>query len=163
LCEFFEELFNEFMVSEREIYLEKEKKDKGNGYYTRELISKLGKLGIEVPRTRNGKFRPYILGEKYQRHSEDFEEFLISLITNGYSKTQISRTLRKLDLPYRDDEIEKIKNDLKEKAEDFKNRQLKEDWFCMIIDGYHCQIKDKQVKDAVIYILLLISLEGKKR
>ena len=44
----------------------------------------------------------------------------------------------------------------------FKNRQLKEDWFCMIIDGYHCQIKDKQVKDAVIYIVLLISLEGKK-
>jgi len=32
----------------------------------------------------------------------------------------------------------------------------------MIIDGYHCQIKDKQVKDAVIYIVLLISLEGKK-
>jgi Transposase and inactivated derivatives len=108
------------MVSEREIYLEKEKKDKGNGYYTRDLISKLGKLGIEVPRTRNGKFRPYILGEKYQRHSEDFEEFLISLITNGYSKTQIFRTLRKLDLPYRDDEIEKIKNELKEKAEHLK-------------------------------------------
>jgi putative transposase len=118
LCEFFEELFNEFMVSEREIYLEKEQKDKGNGYYTRDLISKLGKLGIEVP--RNGKFRPYILGEKYQRYSEDFEEFLISLITNGYSKTQIFRTLRKLDLPYRDDEIEKIKNDLKEKAEHLK-------------------------------------------
>jgi hypothetical protein len=32
----------------------------------------------------------------------------------------------------------------------------------MIIDGYHCQIKDKQVKDGVIYIVLLISLEGKK-
>jgi len=32
----------------------------------------------------------------------------------------------------------------------------------MIIDGYHCQIKDKQVKDAVIYIVLLITLEGKK-
>jgi cbb3-type cytochrome oxidase cytochrome c subunit len=41
-------------------------------------------------------------------------------ITNGYSKTQIFRRLRKLDLPYRDDEIEKIKNDLKEKAEHLK-------------------------------------------
>jgi transposase-like protein len=120
LCEFFKELFNEFMVSEREIYLEKEEKDKGNGYYTRDLISKLGKLGIELPRTRDGKFRPYILGGKYQRHSEDFEEFLISLITNGYSKTQIFRTLRKLDLPYSQDEIEKIKNELKEKAEHLK-------------------------------------------
>jgi len=78
LCEFFVGLFNEFMVSEREIYLEREPSDKGNGYYSRELISNSGKLGIEVPRTRNGKFRPYFLGEKYKRHSEDFEEFLIS-------------------------------------------------------------------------------------
>ena len=91
LCEFFKGLFNEFMVSEREIYLEREPSDKGNGYYSRELISNSGELGIEVPRTRNGKFRPHFHGEKYKRHSEDFEEFLISLITNGYSKNQISR------------------------------------------------------------------------
>ena len=39
LCRFFEELFNEFMVGEREIYLEKEEKDKGNG--NRELIFKI--------------------------------------------------------------------------------------------------------------------------
>ena len=98
LCRFFEELFNEFMVREREIYLEKEKEDKGKGYYHRNLISRFGKLGLEVPRTRNGKFRPYLLGEKYKRSSEDFEEFLISLISNGYSKNQIQRTLKKLEL-----------------------------------------------------------------
>lgn len=45
---FFEELFNEFMVGEREIYLEKEGKDKGNG--NRELISRFGK---EVSQTQN--------------------------------------------------------------------------------------------------------------
>jgi len=39
LCRFFEELFNEFMVGERERYLEKEEKDKGNG--NRELIFKI--------------------------------------------------------------------------------------------------------------------------
>ena len=65
------------------MYLEK---DKGNEYYSRDLIPRFGKLGLEVPRTRNGKFRPYLLGEKYKRSSEDFEEFLISLISNGYSK-----------------------------------------------------------------------------
>ena len=162
LCRFFEELFNEFMVSEREIYLEKEEKDKGNGYYSRDLISRFGKLGLEVPRTRNGKFRPYLLGEKYKRSSDDFEEFLISLISNGYSKNQIQRTLKKLELPYSEQEIEKIKENLKEKVDDFKTRQLNEDWFCMMIDGYHCQIKNKQVKDAVIYVILLIGLDGKK-
>ena len=110
-----------------------------------------------------GNSTPYLLGEKYKRHSDDFEEFLISLLVNGYSKNQIARTLKKLELPYNQEQIEKIKEGLKEKVEDFKNRQLKEDWFCMIIDGYHCQIKDKnRVKEAVIYVILLISLEGKK-
>ena len=46
--------------------------------------------------------------------------------------------------------------------DDFKSRQLKEDWFCMMIDGSRSQIKDKQVKDAVIYVILLIGLDGKK-
>ena len=163
LCSFFEELFNQFMVEEREIYLEGEDKDKGNGYYNRELISRFGKLGLELPRVRSGEFRPSLLGTRYKRHSEDFEDFLISLLVNGYSKNQIVRTLKKLELPYSEEQIERIKEGLKEKLEDFKNRQLKEDWFCMIIDGYHCQIKDKsKVKEAVIYVILLISLEGKK-
>jgi len=46
LCEFFEELFNEFMVSERNIYLEKEKKDKGNGYSKTQIFRTLRKLDL---------------------------------------------------------------------------------------------------------------------
>ncbi|MCD6221628.1 transposase, partial [bacterium] len=99
---------------------------------------------------------------KYKRSSDDFEEFLISLISNGYSKNQIQRTLKKLELPYSEQEIEKIKENLKEKVDDFKTRQLKEDWFCMMIDGSRSQIKDKQLKEAVIYVILLIGLDGKK-
>jgi len=53
------------MVSE--IYLEKEEKDKGNGYYSKNLISKFGKLGLEVSRTRNEKFSSTFVREKYKR------------------------------------------------------------------------------------------------
>jgi len=127
-------------------------------YWTGELGTKFEKEWAKW----NGKFRPYLLGEKYKRSSEDFEEFLISLISNGYSKNQIQRTLKKLELPYSEQEIEKIKENLREKVEDFKTRQLKEDWFCMVIDGSRSQIKNKQVKDAVIYVILLIGLDGKR-
>ncbi|MCD6219773.1 transposase [Candidatus Calescamantes bacterium] len=58
-------MFSEFMVSE--IYLEKEEKDKGNGYYSKNLISKFGKLGLEVSRTRNEKFSSTFVREKYKR------------------------------------------------------------------------------------------------
>ena len=70
LCRFFEELFNQFMVEERGIYLEE--KDKGNGYYSRELISRFGKLGLEEMRVRSGEFRPSLLGERYKRGSGRF-------------------------------------------------------------------------------------------
>jgi len=74
LCRFFEELFNQFMVEERDIYLEGKDKDKGNGYYSRELISRFGKLGLEVPRVRSGEFRHFLLGERYKRKSRRFQK-----------------------------------------------------------------------------------------
>ncbi len=61
---FFEELFNQFMVEERDMYLEGKNRDKGNGYYSRELISRFGKLGLKVPRVRSREFRPSLLGRK---------------------------------------------------------------------------------------------------
>jgi len=60
-----------------------------------------------------GNSAPYLLGEKYKRSSEYFEEFLISLISNGYSKNQIQRT-------YSEQEIEKIKENLREKVDDLR-------------------------------------------
>jgi len=42
---------------------------------------------------------------------------------NGYSKNQIQRTLKKLELPYSEQEIEKIKENLKEKVDNFKTRR----------------------------------------
>ena len=49
-----------------------EEKDKGNGYYSRELISRFGKLGLEGMRVRSGEFRPSLLGERYKRGSGRF-------------------------------------------------------------------------------------------
>lgn len=65
---FFEELFNQFMVAERGIYLEKEEKDKGNGYYGRKLISKFGKLDLDTSDKKQEIQPLYLLGEKYKRH-----------------------------------------------------------------------------------------------
>ena len=52
------------MVEERNIYLESKQEDKGNGYYKRGFVTRFGKLELEVPRTRNGEFRPFMLGER---------------------------------------------------------------------------------------------------
>lgn len=70
-----------------------------------------------------------------------------------------------MNLPYSEDEIEKnTKNDLKNELQLFKQRELPESAFALIIDGYHCEIKDNsKVKQATCYVVLGIDLEGKKR
>jgi len=68
---------------------------------------------ISVPRTRTGDFRPHILPEPYKRVDESYTDLLMSLVINGYSESSLLNTLKSLNLPYSDDELNKIKDDLK--------------------------------------------------
>ena len=57
----FEETVNQIMKSERDIYLKDNPGNKGNGYYPRRLSEGSFCLDLNVPRDRQGNFRPYIL------------------------------------------------------------------------------------------------------
>jgi len=120
----FEEFCNEFMKQEREVYLSKEEKDKGNGYYKRGLSTGIGKIKLNVPRTREGNFRPYILPPLYKRTDESYKILLSALIENGYSESELENFFKEMELPYSREEMEKIKEGLKERMEDFRTRQL---------------------------------------
>ena len=53
-----EELLEAIMKGERKIFLENSPNNKGNGYYPRSLSTGSFKLNLNLPRDRNGKFRP---------------------------------------------------------------------------------------------------------
>lgn len=129
-----------------------------------EGLYSFGSLNLElnVPKV-NGNFRPHILPEPYKRADSEYLNLLGSLIVNGYSESNIVSSLKELGLPYSKQDIELIKQELQEKLEDFKRRQLPTDVFCLFIDGYHTQIKDKnKVKSACIYVRVEVALEGRK-
>jgi len=78
------------MLEERSIYLEKQK-DSGNGFYTRNLLTKYGRIeGLRVPRVRKGIFRPVILPER-RRADLDLTEVVINLYAVGVSTRKISQ------------------------------------------------------------------------
>ena len=77
------------MLEERRIYLE-EQEDYANGFYTRDLLTKYGKVqDLKVPRVRNGGFRPAILPEK-RRAELDLTSTVITLYAVGVSTRKIS-------------------------------------------------------------------------
>jgi len=87
----------------------------------------------------------------------------MSLVVNGYSESQLWASLKDLGLPYSQDELNKIKDQLIEKLNDFKQRELKDVAFALFIDGYPTEVKEKgKVRKACVYIVLGIDLEGKK-
>jgi len=53
----------------------------------------------------------------------------MSLVINGYSESSLLNTLKSLNLPYSDDELNKIKDDLKSELDLFKQRELPESVF----------------------------------
>ena len=74
------------------------------------------------------------------------------------------QTLKALNLPYSENEILKIKEDLKNELQLFKQRELPTSAFALIIDGYHCEVKDNsKVKQATCYVVLGIDSRKVKK
>jgi len=97
IANLFEELLNYVMSKEREECLRKNLYDLANGFYNRKLNIKYGELDIKVPRVRfDNTFRPSLLPARWKRVDKEYEELLLAMLTNGYTKSKISRTVRNL-------------------------------------------------------------------
>ena len=167
LIELLENVVNHIMLAEREAYLKKtreeEKMDYANGFYERELATSFGKLNIKVPRVRVGKtFRPSILPQKWKRVDEKYESLLLALLANGYSREQIRATLKKLNLPYDEETLDFLAQNIFDDLKSFKDRELKNTYLAVFIDAYHTKVRleNKQIKNMVIYTAVGIDLEG---
>lgn len=158
-----ESIIELIMNQERNIFLQNDSENKANGYYERNLNAGSFKLNINVPRDRKGKFIPKILPEPYKRVDQNYLNLLMSLVSNGYSESKIDSTLKNLGLNYSKQHMSIIKNQLIERLNDFKTRELPSDVFVLYIDAYHCDIKEKgKVRKAAVYVFLGVDLQGNK-
>ena len=89
LKEITEALLNLIMEKERGYFLQKQKRNKTNGYYKRGLSSLFGNLELSVPRNMKGFFRPSILPEQWKRYDANFQDFILNLILQSYSSAKI--------------------------------------------------------------------------
>ena len=75
-----EMLLDTLMKAEREVFLKNSDSNKANGHYSRSLNSGSFKLDLQVPRDREGEFRPTVLPDKWRRSDSEYQALLISLI-----------------------------------------------------------------------------------
>ena len=158
-----QEIFNAIMKYERQIYLNHDVDNYANGYYDRTLELTFGKLNLKIPRVRYGnKFYSSLLPEKWKRVDKEYENLLLALLSNGYSKAKIKQTLKKLNLPYSEEDILDL---VYQHLQAYKNSILPEEVFALFIDAYHAKMRDENEKmtNISIYLAVAIDMEGYKQ
>lgn len=149
---------------ERQLHLEDHPEDRANGYAPQRTL-RIGTTAVplERPRTRQG-FYPAVL-PKHQRYlPEAYQQLLRNILLGARSFSAARRTLQALGLGHSPEQVEQLLEELHQEAKCFFTRPLSADWLCLFIDAKIIELKDEheQVKKAVHFLVVGISLDGKK-
>ena len=137
-----EKSLNSFMKAESneqigaEEYERTEKrKDSRNGTRERKLVTRLGTLVLEVPRHRNVPFKTLVF-ENYARTEQALISVMAEMVINGVSTKKVSTVMEQLcEASFSKSTVSEVCKTLDEQVEEFRNRQLTEEYPFVIIDA----------------------------
>jgi len=147
-------------------YEKHQKSDKSNyrnGTNKKTLKSKYGDVDVAIPRDREGSFEPQLV-KKRETLLNGSEDLILSLYTKGMSIRDIQHHLDDLyGYQLSEQTISNITDTIIEKAKEWQNRPLEPIYPIVFMDATVLKIKvDRVVKNIAAYIMLGITLEGKK-
>lgn len=158
-----QELLNYFMLKERQFYNEANSSI-CNGFYQRNLSLSFGNLKLNIPRVRFGNnFRSCLLPQRWKRYDKDYEEFLLALLSNGYTKAKIQEICKSLGIAYSEVAMQSIEELISQQLQYFKTRTLPHELFAVFIDAYNTDIMEEgKLKKLAIFTAVGIDLKGYK-
>ncbi|MGJ0316605.1 IS256 family transposase [Aliarcobacter cryaerophilus] len=146
-----------------EKHQESENTNYRNGHSRKSLKTKYGQVDVAIPRDRDGTFEPKLV-PKRERILKGSEELILSLYAKGMSVADISTHLDDLyGYQLSEQTISNITEAIMDKAKEWQNRPLEAIYPIVFMDATVLKIRvDRVVKNIAAYIMLGITLEGKK-
>ncbi|MCK5855503.1 MAG: IS256 family transposase [Sulfurovaceae bacterium] len=134
-----------------------------NGYNDKTIKSKYGPFDVSIPRDRDSSFEPQLV-KKREVLLDGSEDLILSLYTKGMSVRDIQLHLDDLyGYELSTQTISNITEKIMEKANDWQNRPLDKIYPIIFMDATVLKIRvDRVVKNIACYIMLGVTLEGKK-
>lgn len=142
---------------------ESDNKNYRNGYNEKTIKSTYGNIDVEIPRDRDGSFEPQLV-KKTEILLNGSEDLIISLYTKGMSVRDIQLHLDDLyGYELSTQTISNITEKVIEKAKEWQVRPLDKIYPIIFMDATVLKIRvDRVVKNIAAYIMLGVTLEGKK-
>ena len=134
------------------------------GYYSRGLVTRIGKLELRVPRDRNGEFSTALF-ERYQRSEKALVAALAEMYVQGVSTRKVKAITEELcGHSFSASTISQINKGLDEALERFASRRLDEDYPYLILDARYEKVReDAVIQSQAVLVAIGINWEGQRQ
>jgi transposase-like protein len=132
-----------------------------NGYYPRDLFTRLGRLTLRVPRDRRGRFSTELF-ERYQRSEKALVLALQESYLQGVSTRKVKRITEKLcGVRFSKDQVSRMMKELDEELETWRSRPLEKAYPYLVVDAHYEYVReDSQVESDGVLLVKGIREDG---
>lgn len=168
--ELMENLLNQFLLAESEEVLQAapydrstDRTDYRNGFRDREIICRIGKLTLRVPRHRNEPFHSCML-DNYQRSEQALITTMIEMVIQGVATRNIEKITEELcGRQFSRSTISALCKTLTKEVQTFKERPLEKEYPFVLVDAMYIKVReDHRVRSKGLMIALGINSDGRK-
>lgn len=134
-----------------------------NGTRQKPLISSAGEMDIDVPRDRDGQFKPIVI-ENYQRTCGEFDKKIISMYAKGMTVRDIQAQIKDIyGVDVSPSFISTVTDKVMGSIGDWQNRMLDKIYPIIYMDAIHFKVRtDGRIMSRAAYVCLGINKEGYK-
>ena len=135
-----------------------------SGYYTRGLITRVGKLELRVPQDRNGRFSTEIF-ERYQRSEKALVAALTQMYIQGVSTRKVKAISEELcGHSFSASAISELNKKLDTELGRFARRELDSEYPYLIIDARYEKLRENGViRSRAVLVAIGIDWDGRRQ
>ena len=133
------------------------------GYYTRTLVTRVGKLVLRIPQDRQGRFRTEVF-ERYQRSEKALVSALAEMYVQGVSTRKVKEITEELcGHEFSASTISRVTEQLDGELKKFARRPLEEDYPYLVLDARYEKIRqDGVIGSQAVQVAIGINWEGRR-
>uniref|UniRef100_UPI00048AFD45 IS256 family transposase n=1 Tax=Salinispora tropica TaxID=168695 RepID=UPI00048AFD45 len=133
-----------------------------NGHGVKTVQTEVGPVRVQIPRDRAGSFAPRIVS-KHARRLDGFNEAILSLYAKGLTTGEISAHLADVyDAEVSRELISRVTDSVLDEMEAWRQRPLDRVYPVVFIDALVMKIRQGQVANRPVYVVVGISLDGER-
>ena len=135
-----------------------------SGYYSRGLVTRVGKLELRIPQDRQGQFSTQIF-ERYQRSEKALVSALAEMYIQGVSTRKVKAITEELcGHAFSASAISAVNKTLDESLERFAKRPLEEAYPYLVLDARYEKVRqDGVIRSQAVQIAIGINDEGRRQ